>query len=235
MTAVVALAGCSQAQVRTVGAYGGPPLPRPDHVLVGYFAVTPEQVRLDQGVSARVSRAAGDTPLTTQQWQAAQATQAALAEALVARLRTYGLPAEIEPDGQMPPPGTSMMVHGQIVAIDQGNRTRRTLIGLGAGKSSVSADAQLYYAVDRTAPRFLTAFEGKDDSGRAPGMAETLGAGAAAQRLATSAAVGGAMHAGLETRRTSDTSEATKLADGLAQRIGQFAASQGWIPPTAVR
>jgi hypothetical protein len=128
-----------------------------------------------------------------------------------------------------------LLVQGQIVAIDQGNRTRRVLIGLGAGKSTVSADAQLYYAVGDAAPRFVSAFEGQADSGRAPGAAETMGAGAVAQRAGTSAVLTGATHAGAETRRTTDTAEADKLADGLAKQIGQFAVAQGWIAPTALR
>jgi hypothetical protein len=127
-----------------------------------------------------------------------------------------------------------MLVQGQIVSIDQGNRTRRVMIGLGAGKSSVSADTQIYYATASSAPRFMMAFDGEADSGRMPGAAETMGAGAVAQRAATSAALTGATHAGAETRRTTDTAEAGKLADAIALRIGQFAVGQGWIPQTAL-
>ncbi|HVY16247.1 MAG TPA: DUF4410 domain-containing protein [Rhodopila sp.] len=231
--AVLGLAACNKAQVNTDASYYGPALPRPDHVLVSYFSVSPDQVRLDQGIAARIQRAAGDQPMGADQYAAAQATQAALAQRLVDRLRGYGLPAQIAP--AYPMPGTKLLVQGQLVAIDQGNRTRRTLIGFGAGKSTVSADSQLYFAAGAEQPRFLTAFNGEADSGHMPGAAETMGAGAAAQRLATSAAVTGATHAGLETRRATDTAEADRLADALASRVGQFAVSQGWIPTTAIR
>jgi hypothetical protein len=230
---VSVLAACNQARVQTVQSYVGPPVPRPDHVLVSYFSVTPEQVRLDQGVAARVSRVRGDQPPDSYEMQAALATQAALARQLVERLAHYGLPAQLATDP--PPPGTSLLVQGQIVGIDQGNRTRRVLIGLGAGKSTVSADTQLFFVSGREPPRFLNAFQGEADSGRAPGAAETMGAGAVGDRLATSTVLTGATHAGAETRRTTDTSEAGRLAGGLAKQIGQFAATQGWIPAAAVR
>jgi hypothetical protein len=231
--AVLALAACNRAQVQTEEAYMGPPMPRPEHILVGYFAISPGQVRLDQGIGARIVRAAGDQPPSAQALQAAQATQRALADRLVEDLRRYGLPAEHAVSAAAP--GTSLLVLGQIVAIDQGNRTRRVLVGLGAGKSSVSADMQLYYQAPGMKSRFMTAFQGQADSGRMPGAAETMGAGAVAGSLATSTAVSGALHATSESRRASDSGEASHLADGLARQIGGFAVSMGWITPAALQ
>lgn len=231
--ALVGLSACAKPRVNTVEPYLGSAMPRPNQVLVAYFAVTPDQVRLDQGITARIKRATEDQPPDQQAMEAAEDTQVALAEHLVGKLQSYGLPASVggAPDG----PGAALLVQGQIVGIDQGNRTRRTLVGLGAGRSSVTADTQLYYATGAAQPRFMTAFEGTADSGRMPGAAETMGAGAVTERVATSAAVTAGTHAAGETRRSTDTAEAAKLADAIALRIGQFAASQGWIPPDAVK
>jgi hypothetical protein len=226
------LAGCSHARVQTAEAYFGPPVTRPGHIFVSYFTITPDHVRLDQGVGARITRAVGDEPMSAQEMQAARDTQAVLAERLVERLRKYGLPAEITIDNGGGREG--MLLQGQILSIDQGNRTRRLLIGLGSGKSSISADAQLYALSVAGPPRFMTAFEGQADSGNAPGAAETMGAGAAAERVGSSAALTGATHAGAETRRTTDTAEATQLADAIALRVGQFGVTQGWIEQAAL-
>jgi hypothetical protein len=231
--AATALVACNRPEMRTTETYVGGSLPRPDHVLVSYFAVSPDQVRLDQGVGPRLLRLVGDSPAGGQASQAARDTQAALAEQLVTRLRKYGLPAEIA--GASPAYGSNLLVQGQIVNIDQGNRTRRVLIGLGSGKSAVAADTQIYYAAPPAAPRFLSSFEGEANSGHMPGAAETMGGGAAAQRIGTSAALTGVTHAGAETRRTTDSAEADSLADGIAKKIGQFAATQGWIPVSAVK
>jgi hypothetical protein len=227
------LSACSHARVQATQSYLGPPIPRPNHVYVAYFSITPEQVRLDQGIGARITRAASDQALSARELKAAQDTQAALAEHLVDRLRKYGLPAEIPTN--TPGSANDLLVQGQIVGVDQGNRTRRILIGLGAGKSSISADAQLYYLTETAPPRFVTAFEGQADSGRMPGAAETMGAGAAAERIGTSAALTGATHGGAEMRHTSDTAEAGNLANEIALRVGQLAVAQGWILQTALQ
>ncbi len=223
---MAALSACSHAQVQTSESYLGPTIPRPDHVYVSYFSITP-------GVGARISRAASDQPLGAQEMKAAQDTQMALAQGIVDRLRQYGLPAQIAVNPQGGP--NDILVQGQIVGIDQGNRTRRILIGLGAGKSTVTADAQIYHLTGAAPPRFVMAFEGKADSGRMPGAAETMGAGAAAQRIGTSTALTGATHAGAESRRTSDTAEAGSLANEIAARVGQFAVAQAWIPSNALK
>ena len=227
------LAACSHAHVQTTQSYLGPQMARPDHIYVSYFSITPDQVRLDQGVGARIMRVAENQPLNTEELQAAEDTREALAEHIVDRLRKYGLPAQIgyETTGSV----NDLLVQGQIVSIDQGNRTRRLLVGLGAGKSSIGADAQIYHLTNSAPPRFVTSFEGNADSGRAPGAAATMGAGAVAQRAGTSAVLTGATHAGAETRRTSDTAEARELANEIASRVGQLAVAQGWIPATAVQ
>ncbi len=238
MLAAVALAGvaaCAPAHVQTVESYAGPSLPRPDRVVVYDFAISPDQVRLGQGIGERISRAASDAPAGAGELRAAQATQAALAEALTKELQSYGLAAEQAVGGGAPPVGTSLLVRGQIVGIDEGNRARRVLIGLGAGESSVSADAQLYFVTGPETPRLISQFEGNSNSGRAPGMAGTMGVGAVAGRAATSAVVGGAMHGGSEIRHTGDEANATRLANALGKQIGQFAVAQGWIAPSAIR
>jgi hypothetical protein len=230
---IVGLAACSHARLENTQSYLGPPMSRPDHVYVSYFSITPDQVRLDQGVGARIIRIADDEPLGAEELKAAQDTQAALARHIVDRLRKYGLPAEITMN--VGGSANALLVQGQIVSIDQGNRTRRILIGLGAGKSSIGADTQLYHLTATAPPRFVMAFEGQADSGRMPGAVETMGAGVAAERIGTSAAVTGATHAGGELRSASDTAEAANLGNEIAFRVGQLAVAQGWIPQTALQ
>jgi hypothetical protein len=228
------LAGCSKPSVQATEAYMGGRLPRPDRVLVEAFAVTPEEVKLDQGVAARMQRASSDVPLSVQQMQVAREAQSTLADTVVKKLVDYGLPAARVWGEQLPLAGRYLLVQGQIVAVDQGNRTRRTLVGFGAGKSDVAADMQLYFAEGRTRPRFLTAYDGTDGSGRGPGMAETMGVGGAAGNLLASTAIGSALHLGGESRRANSQSEAQRLGEALAKEVAQFAISQGWLPPNVI-
>lgn len=227
------LAACNQARVVEDQAYAGPTLPRPDRILIYDFAVAPQDVRLDQGIRARIMRVAGDQPPSATQMNAARKATRALTQELVKKLQGYGLPAEAA--GPVAPTGNNVTIQGQIVSVDQGNRTRRTLIGLGAGKSSIEADAQVFYLRAGNPPQLIESMEANADSGHAPGAAETMGAGAAAGHLATAAASTAGMHAINERRAAGDDDNAARIARGLALRFGQFSVRQGWIPPSAVR
>jgi hypothetical protein len=228
------LAGCGKAHVQTAQKGTTEALARPTHVVVTDFVVDPNEVKLDSGVSASFMRARSGEPVSDQLKKAAGAAQAALTERLASRLASYGLPVERLPATTPPAPG-SMLVQGQIVSVDEGNRTRRTLVGLGAGKSSIGADVQLYYIIDQAQPLFLESFSGTADSGRMPGAAETMGAGAAADRAASAAATTAATHVAGETRHTGDGANADALADELARQVGAYAAKQGWIAASAVQ
>ena len=85
------------------------------------------------------------------------------------------------------------MVSGNILSIDQGNRTRRNVVGFGVGESKVTAKVNVYIQAPGEAPRLLQSFNADSESGKKPGLA-VAGVGAAAGSAATAAAdgVGGA-------------------------------------------
>lgn len=158
---------------------------RPDHIFVAYFAISPEHVRLDRGVTARFARSADDPPLDIQTSQAIRPLQVSLAEGLVGRLKAYGLPAEIATNNTGS--GSGLLVQGQIVSIERGKARKRALIGLG-GVGGIDGDTQLYDLTETAQPRFLMAFEGQALSGGRPDaerltdmIARRIGAFAVAQ------------------------------------------------------
>ncbi|MBN9559893.1 MAG: DUF4410 domain-containing protein [Alphaproteobacteria bacterium] len=232
LSLMLALTGCNPARVEGVRDYRGPALPRPERVLVRDFAIEPQDVRLDQGIRARLKRAKSDQPLSAQQLAVAREANVTLSNTLVARLRQAGIPAERITGPVRPERGNTVFIEGQVVSVDEGNKTRRTLIGLGAGRSSIAADAQLFYREGNAMPRLLENFESSANSGRAPGAAETMGVGAAAgSGVAATAAASAGMHVVSERRAASPEDLARKIAEGLAPRIEQYFASQGWISP----
>jgi hypothetical protein len=81
----------------------------------------------------------------------------------------------------------------------------------------------------------LQAFSGSADSGHMPGAAETMGAGAAVGRLATSAGTTAATHAGGALHGSEEAMNADHLAEALARQIAQYAVSKGWIPASAMQ
>ena len=83
------------------------------------------------------------------------------------------------------------MVKGQFVSIDQGNRTERVAVGLGAGRSDVQANVQVYELTPQGLQEVDT-LRGDAKSGYKPGMAEMMGVGAVAGHLLMSTVVSGA-------------------------------------------
>jgi hypothetical protein len=214
----MAFVGCAQPRVDTVQSYAGPQLPRPNRTLVHDFAVSPDQVKLDRGVSSRLLSALEG------------GSQAGQQIALVERIQALGLPAERVDGSVMPAAGEKVLIiEGQILSVDEGNRTRRTIIGLGAGASEVQSDAQLYYQSPGRGPQLVQSFDAAAKSKPMPGMAETAGAGAAAGRVAESAAIGGGLHIGAEANGATVESDATRMADQLVKTMGPFFVAQGWI------
>ncbi|HYZ31874.1 MAG TPA: DUF4410 domain-containing protein [Crenalkalicoccus sp.] len=223
--------GCTRPRVAELERYDGRALPRPDRILVQDFAVSPQEVQLDSGLRGRLMQAFSGESVSQQQYQAARETSAALADAVAEGLRRYGIPVQRTTGSAAPGPGRALLVDGQILSVDEGNRTKRTLIGLGRGMSSVEAGVQLYFVEGGAAPRLLERFDASADSGYAPGAAETMGAGAAAGRLASSAALSGAGHGVLEGRSASDTGEARRIGQAIATRIGNYLVQEGWATP----
>jgi hypothetical protein len=220
-------AACSKPEMQTQ-VYQSGPVPRPERILVQNFTGQAGEVQLDSGLRGRLTQAFSGQSTPQQQSEAVRETSNAVTQALVEELQSTGIPVE-RLDGAAPArSGRVLLVQGQLVDVDEGNRTRRTMVGLGAGMSSVDVAAQVFLVDGNALPRPLESFTARADSGRMPGMAETLGVGAAAGRLATSAAAGGAGHAALEGSRADDVGEAKRLGKALAERIKQYFTQQGW-------
>jgi hypothetical protein len=102
-----------------------------------------------------------------------------VADEIVHQLQAMGLHA-VRTDAPAPADQNVLLVQGSFDTIDAGNRRRRTLIGLGAGKSEVSSSVRIVYQPAGGAPRVVQSFTANADSGKMPGIAETAGVGAAA-------------------------------------------------------
>jgi hypothetical protein len=198
-------------------------MPRPQRVLVTDFDVDPGAVKLDQGIGPRVMRTIGQgTPKAASAWE----VQDAIAEALLDDIRKMGLPAERAPPGTPPQPN-DLLVQGQILKIDEGNRTRRLTLGFGAGKSSVEAKVQVYYARGNAPPQLLQTYDADANSGRKPGMGVGVASAAAGGSLAP-AAVSGAL--GVHSEKKGVAGEGQHLGDRIAYNLGQLFVQQNWIP-----
>jgi len=144
-----------------------------------------------------------------------------------------GVPAE-RAAGTPPNYGNIIEIEGQFLSIDEGNWAERVVIGLGAGRTDVKTLVQVYDA--RGGRRVLVnEFEADAKSGYKPGMAESMGAGAAAGNLGAAAAISGGLAVGSEAFAATVEDDAKRMAKKVAKQLGDFFVSQGWIPPGAVK
>lgn len=228
------LAACS-TRATTTGTYVPPAtaavaaLPRPMVVVVGDFATDASAVRVDRGIGGTLRRTLSGTSANSTQTRDAAAVQLGITDALMQAIRDMGLP--VQEAGGPPPVLPYVQVRGRVTSIDEGNRTRRTAVGFGAGQSNVRATAEVLYVPPGAEPRLLQTYEASSDSGHMPGL--TVGAASAAAGHTAAAAANGGMN--LTNAGHADVSaEAKRLGERMAVNVGKLFAEQGWIPQSAV-
>jgi hypothetical protein len=223
------LSGCAGGSINDTTQSSAQPQVRPDNIYVYTFASSPDQVKLDNGGMLKKLQAQLDGSSATQKQSAdALAVREQVANEIGHQLQSMGLRA-IRSDIPAPADQNVLLIEGSFDTIDSGNRRRRMLIGLGAGKSEVSSAVQILYKPAGGTARLVQSFNATGDSGNAPGMAETAGVGAAAGSIATSAAVGGGLHAVSETTKAGVSADAKRLADAVAKQVAQIGVSGGWF------
>jgi Domain of unknown function (DUF4410) len=176
-----------------------------DVIYVRGFDVNANQVRVDDNVMHRVKAMATGNAGALSQDQTALDARNAVADEIVSDLRAKGLHAE--------------RIDGPVPTDDEGKSRRRMLIGLGAGKSDVSASVQVFYQPAHGTPVPVELFQTSANSGHMPGIAETAGIGAAAGALTTAAATGAGVHGATEMMRDSISAEARRVGDAVAKQV----------------
>jgi hypothetical protein len=211
-------------------------LAKPTLILVYDFAVSPDEVKLDTGLSADIMQKYEEhkgMTRTAEEIKVGHKVADALSEELVKKIRSFGLWAE---RGFGYPYGKAkdLMIKGQLLSIDEGNRTERVVIGLGAGRTSIQANAQVYEMTPQGLQE-VDSLRGSGKSGFKPGMGEMMGLGAITGHLLASTVVSGALAAGTEMTTATVEADAKRLAEKIAADLGKFFVDQGWIPPGAVK
>ena len=226
---LLAVAGCGPTSVQSTSETTGQ-FPRPSVVLVYDFAVSPEEVRLDTGISPQIMQEIGQlqgTSRSAEEMKIGHAVADATAKELVKEITSYGLNAQRGLGWPAATPGT-LMVKGQFLSIDEGNRTERVMLGFGLGRTSVQANVQVY-ALTPEGMRQVEAMRAQAKSGYKPGMVEMMGVGAAAGRLLSAVAVSSGVAGASEISWETVDADGRRLAKDVAKHLKQFFAQQGWI------
>lgn len=227
---LLVLMGCAPTTVNVVSQYTGN-LPQPNRILIYNYAVSPDEVKLDMGVSAEVQSMAGNPqpPWTEKELQVGRSVANALAANLEAELRKMGYPAERVSGVPSYRGDNVLVIEGQLTSVDQGSRAARVVVGLGAGHSDVKAYTQLY-DVQRSSRRLVEQFTTDARSGYKPGMAETEGASAAAGHWAMGLAVGVGLNIASEKYADNVNADAKRTAEQIAKQIDTLFQNRGWVP-----
>jgi hypothetical protein len=230
LAAFAVATGCASTKATSTGpAYTGQ-LPRPEVVLVYPFATSPEDVRLDSSPTVAGAWKLEGVSASDEKRAVARKVADAVADRLVEKIQAMGLRAARASGPPAPDSAPVLTVTGHFLAIDQGSRAARVTIGLGAGRSDVTTDVQVSM-VSEDGRRVVDQFQVDAKSGRRPGAAETLGAGAAAGTLATAAVVTAAASVGSEAFGDDVDADARRTADKIAGMLGDFFAQNGWVVP----
>jgi hypothetical protein len=235
LLAAVAMAGCAGASVNpginTPALSNGRPLT----IYVYPLAVSTQEVTLNQGFFQRTYRNLSDSSQDQSQLELGDQTADAMADAMVQRLEALGFVASKVARGAQVSGQNVLIVDGSFTDMNEGNRLRRMVIGLGSGQSNLDAQVQVYQMANGDTQQIMN-FATAANSGKMPGAALTAPAGAAAGGTAAAVSLGMNLAAGAGKTYTSAMSVmAQRSAKQAVAYMSQYFASQGWIPQTMVQ
>ena len=220
--ALLFLGGCASARVSQTKSTPGA-LPRPDMVVVFDFAVTSAEIKLDQGLMQKAMRDDSSRSLSTEENQVGHLVANKLAEELVKELRKEGI-AAVRPGSQVSPSSSTGFLTGQFVTIDQGNQTKRNMIGFGLGGTELRTRIQLSQG-----GQLIAEGETATKSSLKPGMLVSAGAAGAAQSVVP-LVVGGAAVVVSENFTATVEADASRTAKEIAKRMKKAYQDRGWLP-----
>ncbi len=214
--------GCAGGSVEPGRQYTkGEALPRPPVVLVYDFTVDPADVNVDDLGPNFVS---GEAP-TSERLQQGRAVAQALSKDLVTEMAKLGITAR-RGEGSTNVPMHALVVKGQFVSIDEGDQSKRVVVGFGAGGGGLQAHVQVYQQTE-TGLKPISEAKGEAHGRKTPGVAGPA-AVAAGAGMFVGLAVSSTVTAGSELTGDMDT-HVKNLAEEFAERAEIFYKGQGWL------
>ena len=231
----VVLAGCAGASV----APGTNVMPttsnRPSTIYVYPFAASASDVTLNQGFLQKTFRQVTDSNQDQSQLDLAHQTASTLADSIVQKLEALGFTASRVARGTQVSGENVLIVDGEFLDINQGNRLRRMVIGLGVGEATLDTQVQVYQMANGATQQIME-FNVNANSGQMPGAAFTAPAGAAVGGTAAAVSLGLNLAAGAGKTYTSAMGVmAQRSAKQTVAYMSSYFATQGWIPQTMVQ
>jgi hypothetical protein len=223
------IAACGQTAVRPLSRTQITNLPPPARILVYDFTMADTVVKEYQGILRQ--QPSEKNPGERESQIKRHASEAAAFE-LLNGLRGLGFSVARVTRGTLAG-DNELLIDGKFLTVDQGDPLRRLLLGFGSGASKLETRVGLYMGTER---RKLLEFTTRSDSGKMPGAAATVPAGAAVQGGVTTGVIAsGAIGTGFEAYRTDVVQMARSSADQSVRYLSEYFAKQGWIRADQVK
>lgn len=199
--------GCASATTQRTGQLVEKgTLPRPPVLLIHDFAVAPD----------------GTPP--SAELERAQDIARSFSEEVITKLEAVGISAQRATDSTRVPLH-ALVVKGQFVTIDEGSRTKRMLIGFGAGSTMLEVEVQAYQMMESGLQR-ITEVQGEARGNRMPGMAVAAGMAPALGTVTPLLTQGVATV--VREARGGMRADIDRLAEQFAYKTVAFYQRQGW-------
>ncbi len=226
LLAISLAAGCAQTNVSDRSSTGvSAVIAKPARVIVYDFASTPEAVPPDSAIAGLYRQRT--TPQTPEEIALGRSLGAKVSARLVEELNKNGIAATAAATGPVPHPGDAV-IRGDFDSIDKGNRTKRMLIGFGAGAAGLETLVE-GYVVTTAGLVPLGSAQIETSGGKMPGMLVPIGAGAAMGTVATSVAISGTANVLQELGPEGLDGAAKRTAKAIANVIVKAYKERGWL------
>lgn len=215
------LAACASTRVdapRTTEA--AQTFARPDRVLVHDFVGTPADLPPGSAIAGMQGEQAPQTP---QQIELGRQLGRRVADHLVTELQANGIAAQ-RADSAGPPKSGDGVIRGAFVTVDEGSRTKRMLIGFGAGATNLQTLVEAFVQTDGGLQSLGTTQVGAG-GGKLPGVLVPVGLSATAVTAATSGTANILQERGPE----SIEGAAQRTAKGIAKVVVDAYRKRGWM------
>jgi len=217
---------CASTEVTSPKRYAlGDMLQKPDRIIVYNFGATPDDIPADAAISGYFRKRA--KPQTAEEIQIGRELGSIVKKELIKEIRKMGMPAERAGTGPAPGIG-DLLIKGEFVSMEPGSKSKRLLIGFGAGEGKLKTHV-VGYQITAKGPRLLLSpkhIEAKD--GKMPGLLLPVTSGAAFGTAVVPIIAGGAI-ATRELASENLQAGAKRTAQEIAKVLSKKFVDQGWI------
>lgn len=196
-------------------------LQRPARVVVGDFVGDRAELPADSAIAAYLEQRT--TPPTQQEIEMGRRLGERVEQQLVMELNNAGIQAQRAASAGEIRPGDGV-IRGEFIVIDEGSRTKRMLLGFGAGAGELKTLVETYQMTP-TGLRPLGAAQVQTAGGKLPGVLVPLGIGASVAGVVA----GGTSNVMQERGPESINAAAQRTAKEIARQLADAYRKRGWL------